>query len=106
MRSNSRVLSASDMTDYERATETQRHGGKRKAPRTHENTKKGSDLLFFSVPLCLCGSSALQMIDHAGDAAGAVAVVDIHHRHAVRAGVEHAEQGGEAAEAGAVSDAR
>ena len=47
----------------------------------------------------------LQVIDHAGDAAGAEPVVDVHHRHAVGAGVEHAEQRRDAAEAGAVADA-
>src|SRR5688572_32413702 len=41
---------------------------------------------------------SLQMIDHRRDTAGAVAVVDVHHRHAVRARVQHAQERGDAAE--------
>ena len=46
-----------------------------------------------------------RVIDHTGDASGAVAVVDVHDRDAIGARVEHAEQRGDAAEAGAVADA-
>ena len=47
-----------------------------------------------------------KVIDPRRHAGGAEAVVDVHHRHAVRAAVEHPEQRGDAAEAGAVADAR
>ena len=40
-----------------------------------------------------------EVVDHTGDTAGAEPVVDVHHRHAVRARVEHAEQRRQAAEA-------
>jgi hypothetical protein len=47
----------------------------------------------------------LEAVDEAGDVAGAEAVVDIDDGDVAGATVEHAEQGGEAVEAGAIADA-
>ena len=53
----------------------------------------------------LSGSGRGELVDLAGLARGAVAVVDVDHRHAGRARVEHRQQRGQAAERGAVADA-
>src|ERR1017187_2507108 len=72
-----------------------------------DGLRKGTKPAGHGASFCRAGrsSTALQTVNQAGHVAGAEAVVDVHHRDVRGATVEHAEQGGEAVETGAIADA-
>src|SRR5579884_2275547 len=82
-----------------------------RAARGQENTDKSATIRF---PLCVplhdvqikCAAPMmLPAVDAGGDTGGAEAVVDIHDGDVRSAGIEHAEECGDSAEAGAVAHA-